>query len=39
MIFCQNQLSGTVLNTELQGLFKTGIGIKNWLRFDEDMTT
>ena len=39
MIFCQNQLSGTVLNAELQGLFKTGIGIKNWLRFDEDMTT
>ena len=38
MIFCQNQLSGTVLNAELQGLFKTGIGIKNWLRFDGEIT-
>ena len=32
--FYQIQLPGAVLNAELQGLFKTGIGIQIWPNID-----
>ena len=36
--FHQIQLPGTVLNAELQGLFKTVIGIKIWPSIDREIT-